>query len=133
MPAHHRSFLPKWQRPISTAEQQQQDTLQSSAAYYNTHAHPLSDIKIGSRVTIQNLQTKAWDIYCIVIEVSPERHYYVKTQGERVLVRNRRFIRHRTPTSIPNHTTGCSQTHTSQPPPPWQSPRDKKPMYQAAH
>ena len=30
LPAHHRSFLPEWQRPIATAEQQRQDTLQSS-------------------------------------------------------------------------------------------------------
>ena len=130
LPAHHRSFLPKWQRPISTADQQRRDTLQSSAAYYNSHAHPLSDIKIGSHVAIQNSQTKAWDIYGVVTEVSPERRYYVKTQGGRVLVRNRCFLRRRTPTSIPNHTTGCSQPHTPQPPPPRRSSHDKKPTRQ---
>ena len=127
LPAHHRSFLPKWQRPISTAYQQRQDTLQSSAAYYDSHAHPLSDIKIGSHVAIQNSQTKAWDICGVVTEVSPEGRYYVKTQGGRVLVRNRHFLRRRTPTSIPNHTSGCSQPHTPQPPPPQRSSRDKKP------
>ena len=82
LPAHHRSFLPEWQRPITTAEQQHQNTLESSAAYYNSHAHTLSDINIGSNVAIQNPQTKAWDIYGIVIEISPQRRYYIKTKGE---------------------------------------------------
>ena len=78
-------------------------------------------------MAIQNSQTKAWDIYGVVTEVSPEWRYYVKTQGGRVLVCNRRFLRCHTPTSIPNHATGCSQPHTPQPPPPRQSSRDKKP------
>ena len=129
LPAHHQSFLPKWQCPMSIAEQQRQDTLQSSAAYYNSHAHPLSDIKIGSHVAIQNSKTKAWDIYGIAIEVSPERSYYIKTKGGRVLVHNRRCLCRHIPTFIPNHTTqsGCSQPPTSQPPPPRRSSRDKKP------
>ena len=57
---HHCSFLPEWQRPIATAEQQQNDTLQSAATYYNTHAHPLFDINIELHVAIQKPQTKAW-------------------------------------------------------------------------
>ena len=114
---------------MSTAEQQQQDTLQSSTTYYNSHADQLSDIKIGSHVAIQNSQTKVWDIYGIAIEVSPERRYYIKTKGGRVLVRNCRCLCCRIPTFIPNHTTqsGCSQLPTSQPPPPRQSSCDKKP------
>ena len=127
LPAHHRSFLPKWQRPMSTAEQQRQDTLQSSAAYYNSHVHPLSDIKVGSHVAVQNPQTKAWDIYGIVTEISPERCYYIKTRGGKVFVCNHHFLRCRIPTSIPDHTTqsGCSQPLTPQPPPPRRSSRDK--------
>ena len=113
LPAHHRSFLPEWQRPIATAEQQRQDTLQSSAAFYNSHAHTLSDINVGSHVAIQNPQTKIWDIYGTVTEISPQRRYYIKTKGGRVLVRNRRFLRRRVPTSIP---TDISQAGSNQPP-----------------
>ena len=36
-----------------------------------------------------------------VTEISPQRRYYIKTKGGRVLVRNRRFLRRRVPTSIP--------------------------------
>ena len=68
--AHHHSFLPEWQCPIMIAEQQRQNNLEPSAAYYNSHAHTLSDINVGSNVVIQNPQTKAWDIYGIVIEIS---------------------------------------------------------------
>ena len=113
LPAHHRSFLPEWQRPIFTAEQQRQDTLQSTAAFYNSHAHTLSNINVGSHVAIQNPQTKIWDIYGTVTEISPQRRYYIKTKGGRVLVRNRRFLRRRVPTSIP---TDISQAGSNQPP-----------------
>ena len=81
LPAHHRSFLPKWQCPIAIAEQQRNDTLQSAATYYNTHALPLSDINVGSHIAIQNPQTKAWDIYGTVMEINTQRQYYVKTKG----------------------------------------------------
>jgi len=33
LPAHHRAFLPEWQRPVATAEQQRHDNLESSAAF----------------------------------------------------------------------------------------------------
>ena len=79
-------------------------------------------------MAIQNPQTKAWDIYGIITEISPERRYYIKTKGGGVLVHNHRFLCCRIPTSIPDHTTQsrCSQPPTPQPPPPWRSSRDKK-------
>ena len=77
-PASHHSFVPQWQRPISSAEQQE-DTLQSSAAFYNSHAYTLSDINIGSHVAIQNPLTKAWDVpvYGMVTEIGLQCCYYV--------------------------------------------------------
>ena len=130
LPAHHRSFLPEWQRPISTAEQQRHDTLQSSATFYNSHAHTLPDINVGSHVAIQNSQTKNWDTYGVVTEISPQRRYYIKTKGGRVLVRNRRFLCRRIPTSIPIHLPQPESSQPSipqQPPLPRQSSRNKKP------
>ena len=128
LPAHHRSFLPEWQRPIATAEQQQNGTLQSAATYYKTHAHPLSDINVGSHVAIQNPQTKAWDIYGIVVEINSQRRYFVKTKGGRVLVRNRRFLRRRVPASIPSDIVSLKSDHpTAVQPPLRKSTRVKKP------
>jgi len=57
LPAHHCAFLPGWQCPVATAEQQRHDNLESSAAFYNQHTHPLKDITVGSHVAIQNPQT----------------------------------------------------------------------------
>ena len=57
--------------------------------FYNTHAHNLPDITIGSNVAIQNPNTKLWDIYGIVTDIGPHRRYYIKTQGGHVLMQNR--------------------------------------------
>ena len=92
LPAHRRSFLPQWQRPVHTSK--------SSAAYYNLHAHNLPDIHVGSHVAVQNPQSRLWDIYGIVTEIGPHRRYYIKTTGGRVLVRNRRFLRRLVPASV---------------------------------
>ena len=43
LPAHRCSSTPEWQRSTKEAEQQTDVTLQSSAKFYNTHAHTLSD------------------------------------------------------------------------------------------
>ena len=101
LPAHRRSFLQEWQQKSQDVEEQAKQTLQSSETFYNTHAHPLPDIHIGSNVAIQNSKSKLWDIYGIVTDISPHRKYYVKTSSGRVLVRNRRFLRRRIPLSIP--------------------------------
>ena len=57
--------------------------------FYNTHAHNLPEITIGSNVAIQNSNTKLWDVYGTVTYIGPHRRYYIKTQSGRVLVRNR--------------------------------------------
>ena len=71
LPAHRRSFSQEWQRK---AEQQAEATQQSSATYYNLHAHPLTEIEIGSNVAVQNPRTKLWDIYGIITAISPNRN-----------------------------------------------------------
>ena len=130
LPAHRRSFLPQWQKTSQETTQLAEDVLKSSAAYYNSHAHDLPDIHVGSHVAVQNPQSKLWDIYGIVTEIGPHRRYYIKTTGGRVLVRNRRFLRRRVPISVPNRldphrstdsiTSGTSQTQR-------RSTRDKRP------
>ena len=130
LPAHRRSFLPQWQRPAQEATQQAEDTSKSSAAYYNLHAHNLPDIHVGSHVAVQNPQSRLWDIYGIVTEISPHRRYYIKTTGGRSLVRNGHFLRHRVPTSVPNGLEPCKPmdfttsgaSHTQH-----RSTRDKRP------
>ena len=100
IPAHHRSFAPEWQKNTQEAEQQATETLAQSKEFYNSHAHSLPDIQVGSKVALLNQQTKLWDIYGIVVSIGPNRRYFVKTQSGRILVRNRRFLRRHTPASL---------------------------------
>ena len=101
LPAHRRSFSQEWQRKAEEIEQQAKTTQESTTTYYNAHAHPLTEIGVGSNVAIQHPRTKLWDIYGIVTAISPNRRYYIKTSSGRVLVRNRRFLRRRVPLSVP--------------------------------
>ena len=101
LPAHRRSFSQEWQQKMEEVERQTNATQESITTYYNTHAYPLTEIEIGSNVAIQNPHTKLWDIYGTIIDVTPNRRYYIKTSSGRVLVRNRRFLRRRVPLSIP--------------------------------
>ena len=130
LPAHRRSFLPQWQRPLQEIVQQAEDTSQSSAAYYNLHAHNLPDIRVGSHVAVQNPQSRLWDIYGIVTEIGPHHRYYVKTAGGRVLIRNRRFLRRRVSASLFNkleHHTSTDPISIEAPRIPRRSTRDKRP------
>ena len=100
-PANRHSFAPEWQQKFQEADMHREHNLQKAENYYNSHAHELPDIHVGSSVAIQHPQTKLWETYGTVIAVSPHRKYYVKTQSGRVFVCNRHFIKKRTPLSIP--------------------------------
>ena len=115
LPAHRRSFALEWQHNFQETEDRAAHTLQQSELFYNTHAHALPDIKLGSSVALQNPQTKLWDIYGTIVQVGPHRRYYIKTQSGRVLTRNRRFLRYRNPASL-------NINGTAQPPSPMQEP-----------
>ena len=69
LPVHRRSFLQEWQHKADVAEQQVEATQQSSAKYYNQHAHPLTEISIGSNVAIQNPRKSLWDTYGVIIAI----------------------------------------------------------------
>ena len=99
--AHRCSFSPKWQHSSQETDQQASDTLHQSEKFYNTHAHPLTDIEVVSTVAMQNQQTKHWDIYGKVVAIGPYRKYHIRTQSGQVLVRNRRFLRHRSASCVP--------------------------------
>ena len=114
LPAHQCSLSPEWQRSTLETEQLAEHTLAQAELYYNSHAQELQDIQLGSTVALQNPRTKLWDIYGTVVNVSPHRRYSVKTQSGRVLVRNRRFLRHRAPASL--CTSGRNNPHTDTPP-----------------
>ena len=129
LPAHRRAFAPEWQQREKEAEQQAAITKETTLRSYNQHAHSLPDITIGSHVAIHNQDTKLWDRYGVVVDVGKHRQYFIKTTNGRVLVRNRRFLRRRVPTSLPEvppPATGVAGP-TQEPPPPRRSTRARKP------
>ena len=94
-------------------------TSETSQATYDQHAHPLSDLQVGNHVAVQNPTSKMWDIYGTITAVGPYRRYFIKTQSGRILVRNWRFIRKRSPLSI----AGPSPSLPPNPPEPHRSAR----------
>ena len=97
LPAHRRSFAPDWQR--APDPEQVEEKLDQAEKYYDQRAHPLPDLHVGSKVAIQDSTTKVWDIYGTIV-AHEGRRYFVRTGSGRVLVRNRRFLRKRTPMSF---------------------------------
>ena len=127
--AHRRAFSEQWQRNTAEAEMQATNTNEYVEKYYNQHSHTLPDINVGSHVAIQNSDSKCWEIYGIVTDIGPNRRYYIKTQGGRVLVRNRRFLRRRVPLSVPGgNQQQNAETEMTNPnsPPPRRSRRQRK-------
>ena len=114
LPAHRRSFAMEWQKSSQEAEEAAQETQDKLQQSYNRNAHDLSALQVGNHVAIQNPNTKMWDIYGVITAIGPFRRYYVKTQSGRVLVRNRRFLRKRSPLSIAA-PTGDHYSHISTP------------------
>ena len=96
-------------------EQQAKTTQESTTTYYNAHAHPLTEIGVGSNVAIQHPRTKLWDIYGIVTAISPNRRYYIKTSSGHVLVRNRQFLHRRVPLSVPVPPCNSRLDHPTEP------------------
>ena len=115
LPAHRRAFLAKWQRNSSDVERRVVSTQEAVEESNNLHARPLPEINIGSRVALQSHETKCWDIYSTVTDMGQHMDYFIKTQSGRVSVRNRRFIRCRTPVSVtyqePDPAALCPPQH----------------------
>jgi len=86
LPAHHRAFLAEWQCNTKDVEKQAISTKETLEMSNNQCAKPLPNIQVRSYITIQNHETKQWEIYAIVTDIGPHRHYYIKTQSGHVLV-----------------------------------------------
>ena len=80
-------------------------------------------------MALQNPQTKLWDIYGSVVKIGPHRRYFVKTRSGRVLTRNHRFLRLRTPASL-QLSSSVVQYHDSEKSP---SPRQSVQEKQSSH
>lgn len=117
-PIKDAAFMPKWQQSMEAQACKCNDQVE---LFYNRHAHFLPEIHTGSHVVVQNLVSRHWDIYRVVIEVNPHQRYYVRTSSKHILVRNRQLLRRRVPpssTTGPSYASSCSTTPTPTPSPP---------------
>ena len=95
VPAHRRSFAPEWQQQADVAERRQEATQERLEARYNRTARALPVLEVGTRVAVQDSQTKLWDRYGTIVDIGRHRNYFVRMNSGRVLVRNRRALRRR--------------------------------------
>ena len=95
VPAHHRPFAPEWQQQADVAERRQEATQERLEARYNRTARALPVPEVGTRVAVQDSQTKLWDRYGTIVDIGRHRNYFVPMNSGRVLVRNWRALRRR--------------------------------------
>ena len=101
LPVHRRAFDPKWQLKFNDFESRKTESLRKTQTHYNQHATPLPEISVGTRVAVQNRESKLFDIYGTVIFIDNKfRKYSIKTDNGGMLIRNRKFIRKRVPRSL---------------------------------
>ena len=75
----------KWDETMSTLKRGEEE-------YYNKLAKPLTPLRIGRKVRIQDPITKKWDRCGDIIGIEKHRDYHVRLPSGRVYWRNRRFV-----------------------------------------
>ena len=93
VPTHHRAFAAEWQRAAEVCEERAAVAHEKAVGYYNSSARRLPQLKIGSRVDLQDPATGLWNRVGVIVGVGQRRTYLVKTASGRVYWRNRRFLR----------------------------------------
>jgi hypothetical protein len=79
---------------------------------YDVHTRPLSPLRIGTQVRIQDPDSKLWTHVGVIVAVGRFRSYLVKFASGSVLRRIRRFLRPLIPTEEETTAT-IDRTHPS--------------------
>ena len=89
VPTHHRAFAPEWQRAADASDAKAADLREDARARHDATARPLSGLRVGRRVDVQNTETGRWDRTGVIVGVGQRRTYLVKMQNGRIYWRNR--------------------------------------------
>ena len=92
IPAHRSSYAPKW-KDVMMARERQAAAAAETKLRYDVHTGPLSPLRIGTQVRIQDPDSKLWIHVGVIVAVGRYRSYRVKFASGSVLWRNRRFLR----------------------------------------
>ena len=134
LPVHKRAFAKEWQKSIKDVDTLAADIKQKLEKRYNSSARPLPPLQLGSKVAVQDHNTKKWNKYGIIVHVGDNRDYMVKLTSGRVWRRNRRFIRKRYPIVPPSPNEPIPGDDIAQEaPPPEPTPVPQTPVGWRSH
>ncbi len=100
MPAHRRALVPEFQKSQRKIQETIDHMETTAKQYQDQRAHSLKEFTVGTKVAIYNPINKLWNIYGTIVEIGAYRRYRIKTEGGKLLVRNRRFLRRRSSESL---------------------------------
>ena len=92
VPTHHRAFAAEWQRAADVCDEKAAE-IEKAVRHHDSSARPLSQLKIGSRVDLQDPTTGRWNRIGVIVGIGQRRTFLVRTASGRVLWRNRRYLR----------------------------------------
>ena len=91
--AHNRAFAPEWQVAAKKADDKKLRLQETTNKLYNRSTHPLSFLRIGDHVDVQDVVSKRWTQRGVIVAVGKRRDYFVKLPSGRVYWRNRVYLR----------------------------------------
>ncbi|XP_043243517.1 uncharacterized protein LOC122392555 [Amphibalanus amphitrite] len=81
------------QRAADECDEKAAEVAEDVRDRHDSRARPLSSLRIGCKVDIQNTDTRRWDRTGVIVGIGRRRSYLVKLPSGRIWWRNRRFLR----------------------------------------
>ena len=93
LPVHKWAFATEWQKATHDADERGRLAHEATNFWYDHTAREHPELRVGTRVVIQDLATKRWVQQGVVTERGTHRAYLIRLPSGRVWRRNQRFIR----------------------------------------
>ena len=77
VPTHHRAYAPEWQRAADACDARAAELRDSVRHRHDAAARPLSGLRVGCRVDVQNAEHNRWDRTGVIVGVGHRRTYLV--------------------------------------------------------
>jgi len=94
LPLHRSQFTSEWRKQFKEADSRATKLKEKAVQHYNSTAKPLSRLKCGEVIRVQDPRTQEWNQIGVVIDIhSRGRSYTIRTESGKIFWRNRRFLR----------------------------------------
>ncbi|XP_064089106.1 uncharacterized protein K02A2.6-like [Macrobrachium nipponense] len=111
IPTHRHSFAKEWQKKAEECDVKAEYLRSQAKHRYDSTARPLSHLKMGSYVDVQDHTTGLWNRPGAVVGIGSRRDYLIKMGSRRILWRNRKFLRPHRP-FLPIYGSSLDTTNT---------------------